>query len=85
MEIIKPKYGQPIDLKTYNTLIKFLKEFNYLHPFMPFITEEIWHLISNRSNNPIVISKWPDEENNINHNILGDFQNLQSIISGIKF
>ena len=85
LEIIKPKYGQPIDLKTYDLLIKiFEKNLIILHPFMPFITEEIWHLISNRSNNPIVISKWPDEEKNINHNILEDFQNLQSIISGIR-
>ena len=85
LEIIKPKYGQPIDLKTYDALIKiFEKNLIILHPFMPFITEEIWHLISNRSNNPIVISKWPDEEKNINHNILEDFQNLQSIISGIR-
>lgn len=85
LEIIKPKYGQPIDLKTYDALIKiFEKNLIILHPFMPFISEEIWHLISNRSNNPIVISKWPDEEKNINHNILDDFQNLQSIISGIR-
>ena len=85
LEIIKPKYDQPIDLKTYDALIKiFEKNLIILHPFMPFITEEIWHLISNRSNNPIVISKWPDEEKNINHNILEDFQNLQSIISGIR-
>ncbi len=85
LEIIKPKYGQPIDLKTYDALIKiFEKNLIILHPFMPFMTEEIWHLISNRSNNPIVISKWPDEEKNINHNILEDFQNLQSIISGIR-
>ena len=85
LEIIKPKYGQPIDLKTYDALIKiFEKNLIILHPFMPFISEEIWHLISNRSNNPIVISKWPDEEKNINHNILEDFQNLQSIISGIR-
>ena len=85
LEIIKPKYGQPIDLKTYDALIKiFEKNLIILHPFMPFMTEEIWHLISNRSNNPIVISKWPDEEKNINHNVLEDFQNLQSIISGIR-
>ena len=85
LEIIKPKYGQPVDLITYDALIKiFERNLIILHPFMPFITEEIWHLISNRSNDPIVISKWPDEEKNINHNILEDFQNLQSIISGIR-
>ena len=49
LEIIKPQYGQPIDEKTHRDLIKiFEKNLIILHPFMPFITEEIWHLIAKK-------------------------------------
>ena len=49
LEMIKPAYQQPIDKSTYNeTIVIFEKLLKLLHPFMPFITEEIWHLISER-------------------------------------
>ena len=50
LEIIKPKYGQPIDSRTHKEIIKiFENNLLILHPFMPFISEEIWHLITKRS------------------------------------
>ena len=86
LEIIKPEYGKPIDSKTYKEVIKiFENNLLILHPFMPFITEEIWHLIAKRSaDEAIVISEWPQSDNNINNDILNNFETLQNIISGIR-
>ena len=86
LEIIKPEYGKPIDTKTYNEVIKiFENNLLILHPFMPFITEEIWHLIAERSaDEAIVISEWPQSENNIDNDIINNFETLQNIISGIR-
>ena len=85
LEIIKPKYGEPIDKKTYldciNNLEKILK---LLHPFMPFLTEEIWHLISNRKEGEdIIVSSWPDSKN-IDKKILEEFGTATEIIVGIR-
>ncbi len=61
LEMIKPDYQQPIDKKTYDETIAFLEVLmKLLHPFMPFITEEIWHKLHNRSENDcIIIADWP--------------------------
>ena len=86
LEIIKPQYGQPIDEKTHRDLIKiFEKNLIILHPFMPFITEEIWHLIANRkSEEAIIISSWPEFDTKLPIDTINDFEALQNIISGIR-
>ena len=86
LEIIKPQYGQPIDEKTHRDLIKiFEKNLIILHPFMPFITEEIWHLIAKRkSEEAIIISSWPEFDTKLPIDIINDFEALQNIISGIR-
>ena len=86
LEIIKPQYGQPIDGKTHKDLIKiFEKNLIILHPFMPFITEEIWHLIAKRkSEEAIIISSWPEFDTELPIDTLNDFEVLQNIISGIR-
>jgi valyl-tRNA synthetase len=86
LEIIKPQYGQPIDEKTHRDLIKiFEKNLIILHPFMPFITEEIWHLIAKRkSEEAIIISSWPEFDNRLAIDTINDFETLQKIISGIR-
>ena len=86
LEIIKPQYGQPIDEKTHSDLIKiFENNLIILHPFMPFITEEIWHLIAKRkSEEAIIISKWPEFDTKLSIDIINDFEFLQNIISGIR-
>jgi valyl-tRNA synthetase len=49
LEIIKPAYGQPIDSKTYNSTLEFFEKLLLLiHPFMPFITEELWQNVKER-------------------------------------
>ena len=86
LEIIKPKYGQPVDEKTHRDLIKiFEKNLIILHPFMPFITEEIWHLIAKRkSEEAIIISSWPEFDTKLPIDTINDFEALQNIISGIR-
>ncbi|HVA98723.1 MAG TPA: class I tRNA ligase family protein, partial [Bacteroidia bacterium] len=70
LEMIKPEFvdgkSNPIDKETYNaTIIFFEKLLKIVHPFMPFITEEIWHLIKNRSEKDcIIVSEWPEVEVN---------------------
>ena len=86
LEIIKPQYGQPIDEKTHRDLIKiFEKNLIILHPFMPFITEEIWHLIAKRkSEEAIIISSWPEFDTKLPIDTINDFEVLQNVISGIR-
>ena len=64
LEMIKPAYLQPIDKVTYDTTIGYLEKLmRLLHPFMPFITEEIWHLIKEReADDFIIVAEWPKAE-----------------------
>ncbi len=64
LEMIKPAYGAPIDISTYNQAIAFFeKVVQLLHPFMPFITEEIWHQLNPRKEGEcLIVTPWPDKE-----------------------
>ena len=60
LEMIKPAYQQPIDAETYKSTVSLFSDMmQVLHPFMPFITEEIWHLLHADSNGSIMISQMP--------------------------
>jgi valyl-tRNA synthetase len=61
LEIVKPAYQKPIDKKTYEEVVGlFDKVLRLLHPFMPFISEEIWQLLEKRrADESIMISDWP--------------------------
>ncbi|MAC94141.1 MAG: valine--tRNA ligase [Flavobacteriales bacterium] len=64
LEMVKPEYGRSLSKQTYDQVVAhFEKLLKVLHPFMPFITEEIWHLLKNREEKDcIMISSWPKEE-----------------------
>jgi valyl-tRNA synthetase len=64
LEMIKPEYQQPIDAKTLEATIGFFEKLmKMLHPFMPFITEEIWHELSEKDeNNCVIVAEWPKPE-----------------------
>lgn len=85
LEIIKPDYGEQIDLKSKNELIKlFEKNLKVLHPFMPFLTEEIFHNLPDiNTTNPLTTSSWPEIEN-YNQNTVDDFEITKEIISQIR-
>ena len=83
LEIIKPEYTKPIDKKTYNQTISFLENIlQLLHPFMPFLSEEIWHLIDDRESD-IIVSQWP-EAKSIDKQLINDFNNTMEVVSGIR-
>jgi len=61
LEMIKPEFGQPLDQKTFDQTIAFFEDLmKMLHPFMPFITEEIWHRLGDRKEREdIIVASYP--------------------------
>jgi len=85
LEIVKPEYQQPIDQKTFNGIIEVLENnLKILHPFMPFLTEEIWqHIAERTSDEALVIAKYP-VQTEFNSTIISDFEFATSVVSGIR-
>jgi valyl-tRNA synthetase len=85
LEIIKPEYKKPIDRITYDsTIAVFDNLLRIIHPFMPFITEEIWHLIAERKDGEsIMISPLPRLKK-YNKELVTRFENVKEIISAIR-
>src|SRR5690554_3804463 len=85
LEIIKPAYQQPIDRITYDAVIHILEQnLKLLHPFMPFLTEELWQHIAKRSpEEALVIAKWP-EVRPVNGALISGFEFASEVISGIR-
>ena len=85
LEMVKPGYQQPIDRATYDAIIlAFENNLKVLHPFMPFITEEIWHQIAPRTpEEALIISRYPSKDP-VNNTILNDFEIASEVISGIR-
>ena len=85
LEMIKPAYGQPIDRKTYEeTLNVFEQLLQLLHPFMPFITEEIWQTLRERQDGEsIMISRLP-KATSYDESYLLRFEAVKNIIVGIR-
>jgi len=85
LEMIKPAYQAPIDRKTFDKAIEMLESnLKLLHPFMPFLTEEIWQIIAERpSEEALIISTWP-EIKSFDVKIIADFDFASEVISGIR-
>lgn len=85
LETVKPGYQQPIDKKTYDEVIAIFEDnLKILHPFMPFISEEIWQRLGERSvEEALIISKYP-ELGEANETLIQDFEFATEIISGIR-
>lgn len=89
LEAIKPEFvnGEPlpIDAATYNASIKFFEQLlTILHPFMPFISEELWHAVKERKDgDDIIIAKWPDVKK-YDQKLLAEFELCKSLISEIR-
>ena len=83
LEIVKPNYGSPIDKITYTKTIEQLEKIlKLLHPFMPFISEEIWHLIDDRTND-IIVADWP-KAGDVDEILLTNFKNTTEVVAGIR-
>lgn len=85
LEIVKPAYQQPIDEVTYDQVISlFEKNLKILHPFMPFLSEEVWQCMSERGpEEALVISSWP-EFKKCDPNLLTEFNYTTEVISSIR-
>ena len=85
LEIIKPEYQQPVDRKTYEaTLSVFDKLLRIIHPFMPFITEEIWQLLVERkAGESIMITRIP-EAKKFDLDLITSFESIKETISGVR-
>ncbi len=85
LEIIKPAYQKPIDAISYEQTLLFFEDLmKMLHPFMPFVTEEIWHLLRHRKEDEnIIISSMPVSEN-FDKQIIITFEKAKNIISALR-
>ncbi len=85
LEIVKPAYQQPIDKKTFDAILVVLENnLKVLHPFMPFLTEEIWQYIADRTpEEALIISKYPIVKD-FDSTIIADFEFATGVISGIR-
>jgi valyl-tRNA synthetase len=89
LEIIKPEFidgkALPIDRKTYDSSLLFLERLiAVLHPFMPFITEELWHLIRNRNEKEcLIVAQWP-QVGNVDDNLLNKSETAFELLAQIR-
>lgn len=84
LELIKPVYGQPIDAKTHRQTIVFFEELlQWMHPFTPFITEEIWSYLSNNQKGFIMLSQQKPAKN-YDLELIKRFENTCEWVSAIR-
>ncbi|HCE56195.1 MAG TPA: valine--tRNA ligase [Lutibacter sp.] len=85
LEMVKPEYQQPIDAKTYSSVVGFLEDnLKILHPFMPFLSEEIWQDITDRTpEEALIIAEYP-KFTSVNEDLINDFKFASEVISGIR-
>ena len=85
LEMIKPDYGAPIDQKTHASVVRLLEEnLKILHPFMPFLTEEIWQFLKTRTpDQALIVSSWPASAS-YDTSLLEEFHFASEVISGIR-
>ncbi|MCB0437559.1 MAG: valine--tRNA ligase [Mangrovimonas sp.] len=85
LEMVKPAYGEPIDAKTLESVISLFEDnLKILHPFMPFLTEDIWQYITERTpENALIISRWPALKA-VNERLISEFELAQDVVSGIR-
>lgn len=85
LEMVKPAYQQPIDAKTYNAIIAVFEDnLKIVHPFMPFLTEDLWHYIKDRTpEEALIVASWPTAQP-INETLISEFDFASEVISGIR-
>ena len=85
LEIIKPPYGSPIDRMTYNQVIDFFEQLMIiLHPFMPFITEEIWHQLKERKDGEDCIASDYPKAGKVNTAFIKNISTVKDAITKIR-
>lgn len=85
LEAIKPNYGEGISKEVYNKTIELFEELmKLLHPFMPFLTEELWQTISERKIEDALMIAQQKKAEAFNEDIIKNFETASEIISGVR-
>ena len=85
LEMVKPAYGQPIDKVTYEKTLAFFETLlKLLHPFMPFITEELWQHIYERQLGESIMTQTLVKDMPYNEALIAQFEAVKEVISGIR-
>lgn len=85
LEMIKPAYGQPIDKATYDATLNFFDTLlKLLHPFMPFITEELWQHIADRKDGDSIMTELLPVAGEVNTDIINQMNIAKEIIAGVR-
>ena len=85
LEMVKPTYGQPIDKVTYEKTLAFFETLlKLLHPFMPFITEELWQHIYDRQPGESIMTQTLVKDMPYNEALIAQFEAVKEVISGIR-
>ncbi|MBE9488206.1 MAG: valine--tRNA ligase [Bacteroidetes bacterium] len=85
LEMIKPSYQKPIDKATYDATVEFFEKLlKLLHPFMPFITEEIWHFLGERKEGESIMIELLPEVTEIKEPLLTEIEQSKEIITAIR-
>ncbi len=85
LEMVKPPYGQPVDKKTFDTTVHFFEILlKLLHPFMPFITEELWHGLSPRNNGETIMYTFFPQAKSYNQELINNMEEVKEIITHIR-
>ena len=85
LEMVKPTYGQPIDKVTYEKTLAFFETLlKLLHPFMPFITEELWQHIYDRQPGESIMTQTLVKDMPYNETLITRFEAVKEVISGIR-
>ena len=85
LEMVKPAYGQPVDRTTYEATLGFLDNLlRLLHPFMPFITEELWQHLSERKEGESIMYAAMPTGKACDEGILSSFENIKEVVAGIR-
>ncbi len=85
LELVKPAYGQPIDKTTYEKTLGFFDTLlQLLHPFMPFITEELWQHIYERKAGESIMVQTLEVAGNYDEKIIAGFEVVKEVIGGIR-
>ena len=85
LEMVKAPMGHPLDAVTYNATVTFFENLmKILHPFMPFITEDIWHLLKERNDGDDLIIAQQPAQKVVDNDILNQFLFTQDVINNIR-
>jgi len=85
LEMVKPAYQQPIDRKTYDATLGFFDSLlHLLHPFMPFITEELWQALSERKEGESIMVSAMPKETKFDSVFIDTFEKVKETIAGIR-